>query len=410
MSQNRFGIRGLLHRPPSVYNDSGEGVRHATWLELFFDLVFVVAVAELGSYLHHHLTFGDVLAFAGLFLLVWWVWLSYSYYADLFDTEDLFSRLSLIAAMFVVIFVSQSADDALSGGSFAFGLGILVLRGILTVLYYRAQYLPGEERRFVRYLTFSNVLTTFIIAVSLLVPEPGRFGLWAAAVVTSLGAVAFIYTVLNVVVVQESHLPERLGLMTILVLGETILAVSFGTSITDPGPRTLAVGGLGFLVAVSVWWIYFQHFDEHLIDRLLDPEQEHWLAARQRGLVYTFSHYLTHMGIVAAGVGIIVLLEATLTRHAVEPGGVGVLSAGIALFLVGSSLCHQALPQGIGSRVVKARLAVALGLLVYPGLGIRLSPLVSLTLISALLVVLIVLDNWRRTEPGPTTGPSDAEA
>ena len=390
-----------------MYSSGDEGIRHATWLELFFDLVFVVAVAELGSYLHHHLTIQDIFAFAGLFLIVWWVWLSYSYYADLFDTEDVVSRLMLIAAMFIIIFLAQSADDALAGSSFAFAVSLFALRGILTVFYLRAQQNSGEEHKFIHFLTVSNVLTTFILGVSLLVPAPGRFGLWGAAVITNLGAVVVIYTVLDVVVVQTSHLPERLGLMTILVLGETILAVSFGTSIRAPDAETLTVGALGFLVAVSVWWIYFQHFDEQLVDRLLDPHQEAWLSARQRGLLYAFSHYFTHMGIVAAGVGIIVLLEASLTGLTTGSGGVAVLCAGVALFLFGSSLSHQALPEGIGSHVIKSRLLVAGGLLVYSSLGIRYSPILTLVLIGGALLSLIVLDNWT---PESAAGELDADA
>ncbi|MDX1745066.1 MAG: low temperature requirement protein A, partial [Halobacteriales archaeon] len=392
--------------PPSVYSGNGDDVRHATWLELFFDLVFVVAVAELGSSLHHDLTLRGVLAFAGFFLMVWWVWLGYSYYADMFDTDDMFSRLLIIAAMFGVIFLSQTADEALRGESFAFGVAILHLRAIIVVFYNRAQHIEGVERRFVRYFTVSNAFTASIIGLSLFVPEPGRFGLWAAAVVISLGGAAVIYTVVGDVVEQESHLPERLGLLTIVVLGETVLAVSFGTSITDPGLETLAVGALGFLVAVSMWWIYFQHFDEHLVDRILHPQDEDWLSARRRGLVYTFSHYFTHMGIVAAGVGVIVLLEASLTDHALEPGGVGVVGAGVALFLVGSSLAHRAIPQSISSHVFRGRLLVAGGLFVYPGLGIRLSPVVTLVLVAGALLVLMALDNW---SPGAPPRHLDAD-
>jgi low temperature requirement protein LtrA len=396
-----------LNKPPAVFSRGDEGIRHATWLELFFDLVFVVAIAEVGTYLHHHLTLPGILAFAGIFLIVWWVWLAYSYYADMFDTDDLLSRLLIVAAMFVIIFLAQTADDALTGGSFAFGAAILVLRIIIVVFYYRAQHIQGAERRFVHYFTVSNVFTTLIIALSLFVPEPGRFGLWGAAVVISLGGAAVIYTVTGDVVTQSSHLPERLGLMTIIVLGETVLAVSFGTSITDPGPVTLAIGALSFFIAVSMWWIYFQHFDENLINRILNPERENWVSARRRGLVYTFSHYFTHLGIVAAGVGIITLLEASLTVHALEPGGVGVLCAGLALFLTGSVLCHQALPDSIGRHVINGRIIVAVGLFVYPGLGIRMAPVITLALIAAALFALILLELW---SPGVPTPHLDTDA
>jgi low temperature requirement protein LtrA len=71
---------------PSLYASSGEG-RHATWLEPFFDLVFVLAIAELAHYLHDHLTVGGFLGFAFLFLPVWLVWRNFSYYDDLYDVD-----------------------------------------------------------------------------------------------------------------------------------------------------------------------------------------------------------------------------------------------------------------------------------------------------------------------------------
>lgn len=391
MTRTTRWVNGTWRTAPPVYSEGSDGVRHATWLELFFDLVFVVAVAELGSYLHEHLTLLDFLAFAGLFLIVWWVWLSYSYYADLFDTSDRVSQLSMIVAMFGVIFLSLTVEGALSGGSLAFGAGILVLRAILAGLYLRARHLEGDERRFVAYLSNSSVLTTCIIALSLLVPEPGRFGLWAAAVLINIGGVTALYTIMDVVVVQTSHLPERLGLMTIIVLGETILAISFGTAITTLRPSTLLVGGLGFLVAVALWWIYFQRFDEHLIDRLLQPEHEHWLPARQRGLAYTFSHYPVHMGIVATGVGITLALEASLTAHALTPWALNVLCFGVAIFLVGSIVCHQAYPRGIDRQEVVSRLGVAAVVSLYPFVGTSMAPIVVLVLVAGGLVALVVL-------------------
>ncbi|WP_416840027.1 low temperature requirement protein A [Haloferax sp. DFSO52] len=408
MTQYRGQFRGLLSRPPGIGGSEGEDVRHATWLELFFDLVFVVAIAELGSYLHHHLTLRGVLGFAGLFLMIWWVWLGFSYYADLFDTDDLLSRLMMVASMFIIIFLAQTADDALNGESFAFGLAILILRAIITVFYYRAQHIEGAEKRFVQYFTISNVITTAIIGLSLLVPEPGRLGLWGAAVVISLGGASVIYTATGVVVKQTSHLPERLGLFTIIVLGETVLAVSFGTSITDPGPETLIIGALGFLVAVSMWWLYFRHFDENLIDRILNPTSESWLNARQRGLVYTFSHYLTHMGIVAGGVGIIILLESSLTGHAPEPGGIGVVGGGVALFLVGTSLAHRSIPHSIDRHVFRIRMLVAAGLFLYPGLGIQMSSIVTLVLVAGLLLAVIALD-FRAPKTTPRQLDADVE-
>ena len=110
--------------PVSVYADTEDGLRHATWLELFFDLVFVVSIAELGTNLHHHLTVGGLAEFVVLFAVVRWVWLNISHFADVFDTDDPTSVAMIVASMFGVIFLSQTTGEAFHGGSFAFGAAV----------------------------------------------------------------------------------------------------------------------------------------------------------------------------------------------------------------------------------------------------------------------------------------------
>ncbi|HKJ58590.1 MAG TPA: low temperature requirement protein A, partial [Halobacteriales archaeon] len=164
-----------------MYADVDDGLRHATWLELFFDLVFVVAIAELGSYLHEHLTLVGFLHFAGLFAIVWWIWLDISYFSDTYDTEDPMSKAMMLGAMFGVIFLSQTVEGAFAGGSFAFGLAVFVLRGFLAFSHLRARKLRADvgadEQSFLTTWIGLEVLVTLVWGLSLLVPEPGRYGL-----------------------------------------------------------------------------------------------------------------------------------------------------------------------------------------------------------------------------------------
>lgn len=127
----------------------------------------------------------------------------------------------------------------------------------------------------------SEVLTTVIWALSLFVPAPGRYGLWGAAFTVNIAGVFILYTFFDTVLVQDSHFPERLGLITIIVLGETILAVAFGSSIVTSGAGfvvpPLVTGAAGFLIAIGAWWLYFVNFDEDVIDRALNAPGEHAL-------------------------------------------------------------------------------------------------------------------------------------
>ncbi|MDX1747616.1 MAG: low temperature requirement protein A, partial [Halobacteriales archaeon] len=313
-------------RPPSVYSDVEHGIRHATWLELFFDLVFVVAMAELGAYLHEHLTPVGFLEFAGLFAIVWWIWLGIAYFADTYNTDDPMSAGLIVVAMFGVIFLSQSIEGALRGSSFTFAVAVLVLRGFLSVSHLRARHLreslPTGEQRFLTAWIWLEVVVTVVWGLSLLVPEPGRFGLWIASFVLGVSGLTVIYLTFETILAPKaSHCNERLGLLTILVLGETILAVSFGVSIVAFTPAVLLVSGLGFAIAVSLWWLYFNRYDERVYERTVLARTEHWARRRPRGIAHVYAHVLVHAGIVAAGVGIAVTLEAAFSNHALGVGG-----------------------------------------------------------------------------------------
>jgi low temperature requirement protein LtrA len=109
-----------VSKRPTLYAPGGGGGRHATWLELFFDLVFVLAIAELAHYLHDHLTVGGFLGFAFLFLPVWLVWSNFSYYADLFNVDSPFYRVAMLAAMLFSIALAVNVHGALDGGSAGF--------------------------------------------------------------------------------------------------------------------------------------------------------------------------------------------------------------------------------------------------------------------------------------------------
>ena len=124
-----------MAKRPTLYALHREGGRHATWLELFFDLVFVLAIAELTHYLHGHLTVGGFLGFAFLFLPVWLVWSNFSYYVDLFEVDSPFYRVTMLAAMLFSIALAVNVHGALDGGSAGFAAAYVALRVLLIGLY-----------------------------------------------------------------------------------------------------------------------------------------------------------------------------------------------------------------------------------------------------------------------------------
>jgi low temperature requirement protein LtrA len=380
-----------------VYTGRDESLRHATWLELFFDLVFVVALAELGSYLHDHLTVLGLLQFAGLFAIVWWIWLTISYFADTYNMNDPMSVAMVILAMFGVVFLSQTIHGALVGGSFAFALAVFILRGFLTASHLRARalrdHLPASEEHFLTYWIGLEVLVTVVWGLSLLVPAPGRYGLWVASFVLGVAGMTTIYlNFKHIIAPSASHCSERLGLFTILVLGETILAVSVGISLTVLTPMVLVASALGFVVAVAAWWLYFGHYDERVYERTLLARTKHWTEQRQRGVAHVYAHVFVHAGIVVAGVGTAVMLEAAFSHHALPVGGRVALCLGLAAFLLGSGISQWMAPASLDGRAVAGRTSVVVVLALLAGFGGSLSPLALLAIVALTLVGLVVFE------------------
>jgi len=169
-------------RPPrlrTLADVDAEEERHASWLELFFDLVFVVAIAELSHELVVNHTVSGFATFAVLFVPVFVAWQGFSFYADRFDTDDVFFRVCMLAAMLAVAALAIQIPSVAHGESSAgFALAYIAIRVLTVVLNLRAyRHVPLARPligRYVAAFSFSVGLWT----VSLAVPEPWRFLLW----------------------------------------------------------------------------------------------------------------------------------------------------------------------------------------------------------------------------------------
>src|SRR4029453_16283920 len=127
-----------LSEPPRLRTLGEDETRRSTWLELFFDLVFVVAVAQLGRQLGLDVTAGGFFRFLAFFTPVWWAWMGFTFYANRFDTDDLPYRLFIFAAMLGVAALATHLPDAFAGASRGFVLSYVFVRLVLLALYARA--------------------------------------------------------------------------------------------------------------------------------------------------------------------------------------------------------------------------------------------------------------------------------
>src|SRR5919204_6640159 len=276
------GFRRFLE-PPRLRTATVERheERHATWLELFLDLVFVVAIAELGTAFAHHVSAQGFLSYLALFVPIWWAWAGFTFYATRFDTDDLVYRALTLLGMFGVAALATTVPAAFDGHGNGFALAYACIRLVIVVLYVRARRHVPQARALANWflLMFSTAVVLWL--VSLAVASPWKYVVWGAALAFELGAPPRAWRLIRHAPIHPSHIPERFGLLTIIVLGEAVIAVVLGTVNVSWTPLSGAAAFGGFLVAASVWWLYFDFLDSSMVGRGLVA-----------GMTFVYAHYL----------------------------------------------------------------------------------------------------------------------
>jgi low temperature requirement protein LtrA len=368
--------------PPRLRTvEEGFEERHATWLELFFDLVFVVAVAELGQNLTNDPTLHGFLVYVGLFIPVIWAWAGFTFYANRFDTDDLTYRLLILLAMFAVAALATNTPNAIEEGGRAFAASYVFVRLVLLALYARAiRYVPEARPLSVLYFRAFSV-GTVIWLISIVVPPPGRYWLWALALVGEL-AVPFLAwgRLPGAAAIDPRHLPERFGLFTIIVLGESVLSVVLGVADTTWEVDSGFAAAGGFLVAAALWWIYFDFLDESVVRR-----------GKFSGLAFTYAHFPVLIGIATVGVGVKLEILAAAGDQRYEDTG-WILCAGVAVCMIGLAAIHLATPPMLFDADVAMRLSTAALALVLLAFSSWLPPLAVVWTLAGLLVAQVVAE------------------
>lgn len=319
-----------LLQPPRLR--TGED-RTASRLELFFDLAYVLVVAELTGAFADDLTWHGAGVFAALFTVTWWSWVTTTLYANRFDTNDIPYRLAKLGGAFAVTVMAASGAEATGPDSAYFTAGYLATRLILLALYARAYRHVVEARATIAIYLIATSVSAALWAASLAVPAPGRYLLWAAGVAAEVAAPLITSRHGSDVPLHHEHLPERFGLFVILVLGESIASVATGMHDTQWKVSSFAAAAVGFIITAALWWNYFDLGGAAGKQRLVEDEDSHSSGTSDS---YVYAHLPITLGLAAVGIGI----EEYILHPVGElsAGGRWTLCAGAALFLVGTSL------------------------------------------------------------------------
>jgi len=338
--------------PPQLRTKESEGHRTATWLELFYDLAFVVAVAVIAARLIADVTWPGVVSYFGYFALLWWLWASHTYYADRYDTDDLVYRLLAAGQMVAVVVIAASLSPEAAGSTRAFAYGYAISRWLLVVMYVRAFRHVEETRDLVKgYLTGFGVAAV-VWTASAVVPDNLRIALWVAALLIDLATPWVMRQEQARVPLDVSHLPERFGLFTILVLGESISAVvmGLGHAVWALIPTTTAAVGIG--VATAMWWLYFDNARGSVVRRDASVRRT-W-----RPTVWIYTHLLLAGGLAASGVGIEIAVARSGQGPMPSPERWLLVGSVIFVFLALALIQMAAIPDpaSSGRQIVLARI------------------------------------------------------
>lgn len=358
--------------------------RTVSFLELFYDLVYVVLVAELAHALAEHVDWQGVGTFAFLFVIVWWSWFNGSTYHDLHGNNDIRTRVFTFLQMVAVAGMAFYAHNALSGGSVGFALSYVAFQLVLTYLWWRTGVHDPEHRILSNPYAFTFLITTVLFLISVVVPTPFRFYLWGLTVVFSLiqpirqfmrtdeRARSQIRRFLEV----SPALVERFGLLTIVVLAEVIVGVVQGLAdrsyLDAPAGWTAA---LGMIVAFSFWGLYFD-FVSHR------PP----VAERLPVSIWLYLQLFITMSIAATGAAVLNVVEHAGAE--LEPNVRWLLVAAIAVFLLSLVPIMQVIQ--VSAELKKLYRAAGLVTLI-SAVAVALLGLTSLAAIPLLAIVIALM-------------------
>lgn len=347
-------MKKILWKPPRLRIAEGaEGERHATWLELFYDLLFAAVVAQLTFQLSQGLSASGVLAFLVLGVPVWWAWVGQSFYATRFDTDDLGHRLFIIAQMFAVAAMAVNVHDGLGNGSAGFALSYAAVRFILVGEYLGAHVWVPAARSLTKRFALGFGLAAAIWLVSAWVPTPARFYLWGLGLLVDFATPLGAGQLHSQLAPHPAHLPERFAAFILIVLGEAIAGVVMGLTIHAWGVQSGLTAALGLSIAFSLWWVYFDNIDGAAIR-----------AARAQGRIWLYQGWLyAHLplviGLAASAVGV---------QYAVASPQILVLPPEVRWFICGAVAlvllsigCIQIVIDASRSEIQKTRLGFRFG-------------------------------------------------
>ncbi|QLY33877.1 low temperature requirement protein A [Nocardia huaxiensis] len=316
------------HTAAEAAEDAAEGGQlKASTLELFFDLVFVFTITQLTHAFTHHPGWQAVGQIAIMFGVIWWMYDGYVWLTNEVAPNSSNRRTFLLVGMFGFFVLALAIPDAFTGSGLAFGLAYVLVNTVHTGLF----AVSGGKAALAAVLRLAplNAVSAGLVLGGGLIHGWPRYLLWTLALVVQIVSPYLMDP--GGFTIRASHFCERHGLVVIVALGESVVAMGVGLAGMDITVGLIAMVAISLTLGYVLWWAYFGLDDErgeHALSALPGPER-----ARPAVLAYGYSLYLLMLGIILTAAGI----KMTIA-HGNEPASAAAalaLSGGVALFFLG---------------------------------------------------------------------------
>lgn len=376
-----------------------EGHEHnrVTYIELFFDLVFVFAITQLSHSLLEHLTPLGAVQTALLFLAVWWVWIYTCWITNWLEPDRTPVRLMLLVLMLAGLMLSSSLPRAFEDRGLAFAAAYVFMQvgRSLFVMWALRGHNEGNYRN-LRRITIWSVGSGVLWIAGGFAGEGERLALWACAMLIDFASPSLGFWTPGLGGsttadwdVEGAHMAERCALFVIIALGESILVTGATAANLEPSAGVIGAFLAAFVGSVAMWWIYFDAAAERASAQFVSSSD----PGRVARLAYTYIHLPLIAGVVVTAVGD----ELTLAHpHGhMHLGSAAVVLVGPGLYLFGDLLFRRAMT----GRLPRAHLGGLLALAVLGPIAMTMTPVVLSSLVSAVLVMVAAAETiWVRRE------------
>lgn len=353
-----------------------------TPLELFFDLVFVLALTQCTALMAAEPTWEGLAKGVLVLGVLWWSWVGYAWLTSVVDPEEGAVRLVMFAAMAGLLVAGLAVPEAFGDAALVFALAYGFVRVAHIALFMLASRDDARFRSSVVGLAASTAVGVALLVGASFADGWAQGGLWALALALDMGGPYFFGA--EGWKLSPHHFCERHGLIMIIALGESIVAVGVGAhERVDLGIAVAAA--LGTAVAAAQWWLYFDVVALVAARRLAEAEPGRVQNEMARDS-YSYLHFPMVAGIVLVALGMKKTLEHVGDPLELVPAAA--LLGGTAIYL----LAHVAFRFRHVHTINTRRLGLAVLLVAFVPVAVKIPALAALAALAAALVVLIVVE------------------